>query len=177
MNTGKLIKELRVKKGLTQEQLAAKTELSARTIQRIENGEVDPRSYSLQMIADALEVDFSLFIEDEKEESTEVKNTHQNHWLSLLHLSGLLPLIFPILIIWNKKQDKTNEMAQHFKAALSFQILILGISIGSLWVYYKTGILTPFYGILLAGALMSVMNAFRAMDGKSFVHPFFKKKV
>ncbi|WP_083464754.1 helix-turn-helix transcriptional regulator [Marinifilum fragile] len=43
METGKLIKELRVKKGLTQEDLAERTELSARTIQRIENGEVDPR--------------------------------------------------------------------------------------------------------------------------------------
>ena len=61
MKTGKLIKELRIKKGMTQEELADKTELSARTIQRIENGEVDPRAYTLQMIAQALEVDFSLF--------------------------------------------------------------------------------------------------------------------
>jgi transcriptional regulator with XRE-family HTH domain len=55
METGRLIKELRVKKGMTQEELAAKTEVSARTIQRIENGEVDPRAYTLQMIARALE--------------------------------------------------------------------------------------------------------------------------
>ena len=53
MKTGLVIKELRIKKGLTQEELADKTELSARTIQRIENGEVDPRAYSLQMIAKA----------------------------------------------------------------------------------------------------------------------------
>ncbi len=54
MKTGKIIKELRIKKGMTQEELAEMTELSARTIQRIENGEVDPRSYTLQMIAKAL---------------------------------------------------------------------------------------------------------------------------
>lgn len=47
MDTGKLIKELRLKKGMTQEELAAKTEVSSRTIQRIENGEVDPRAYTL----------------------------------------------------------------------------------------------------------------------------------
>ncbi|MFZ2340634.1 MAG: helix-turn-helix transcriptional regulator [Bacteroidales bacterium] len=59
METGKLIKELRIKKGMTQEELADKTEVSARTIQRIENGEVDPRAYTLQMIAKALEVDYT----------------------------------------------------------------------------------------------------------------------
>ncbi len=56
METGKN-KELRIKKGLTKEELAEMTELTARTIQRIEKGEVDPRSYTLQMIAKALEVD------------------------------------------------------------------------------------------------------------------------
>jgi len=60
METGKLIKELRIKKGMTQEELADKTEVSARTIQRIENGDVDPRAYTLQMIAKALDVDFIL---------------------------------------------------------------------------------------------------------------------
>lgn len=47
MKTGLVIKELRIKKGMTQEELAEKTELSARTIQRIENGEVDPRALYL----------------------------------------------------------------------------------------------------------------------------------
>lgn len=176
MNTGKLIKELRVKKGLTQEQLAAKTELSARTIQRIENGEVDPRSYSLQMIADALEVDFSIFTEDNSKKDSGINSTNNNSWLSLIHLSGILPLIFPILIIWNRKKDKTTEMAQHFKAALSLQLLILGMSIGSFWVIYKTGIYTPLYGSLLVGALISIMNALRAIDGKTFFNPFIAKK-
>jgi transcriptional regulator with XRE-family HTH domain len=73
MKTGLVIKELRIKRGLTQEELANKTELSARTIQRIENGEVDPRAYSLQMIAKALDVDFSLFIEDESAVDKEKK--------------------------------------------------------------------------------------------------------
>lgn len=42
MVTGKLIKELRIKKGMTQGELADKTEVSDRTIQRIENGVVIP---------------------------------------------------------------------------------------------------------------------------------------
>ena len=42
---GLKVAELRQQKGLTQEQLAELCEVSARTIQRIESGEVDPRAY------------------------------------------------------------------------------------------------------------------------------------
>eukprot|EP01029_Cantina_marsupialis_P005144 TRINITY_DN155054_c0_g1_i1.p2 TRINITY_DN155054_c0_g1~~TRINITY_DN155054_c0_g1_i1.p2 ORF type:complete len:100 (+),score=10.13 TRINITY_DN155054_c0_g1_i1:477-776(+) len=99
METGKQIKELRIKKGMTQEELADKTEVSSRTIQRIENGEVDPRAYTLQMIAKALDVDFSLFIENESAESIEIQKSKNNNWFGLLHLSGLLPLFFPSLLV------------------------------------------------------------------------------
>ena len=45
---------------MTQVKLADKTELSTSTIQRIENGKVDPRACTFQMIAKALEVDLKL---------------------------------------------------------------------------------------------------------------------
>jgi transcriptional regulator with XRE-family HTH domain len=41
---GKRIAELRKAKGLTQEELVQKCHLSVRTLQRIESGEVTPRS-------------------------------------------------------------------------------------------------------------------------------------
>ena len=106
METGKLIKELRIKKGLTQEDLADKTEISARTIQRIENGEIGTRAYTLQMIAKALDVDFSMFVANESDESQENKKINDNYWFGLLHLSGILPLIFPTILIWNLKKIK-----------------------------------------------------------------------
>jgi len=62
MKTGERIKALRIGQGITQEALAEKTEVSARTMQRIENGEVAPRAYTLQMIARALEVDTAPFL-------------------------------------------------------------------------------------------------------------------
>ena len=55
MKIGQEIKKLRLDKGMTQEELAERTNLSTRTIQRIENGEVDPRAYTLQTLASALE--------------------------------------------------------------------------------------------------------------------------
>jgi len=52
---GKKIAELRKIKGLTQEDLVEKCNLSVRTLQRIESGEVEPRSYTLKLIFSALD--------------------------------------------------------------------------------------------------------------------------
>lgn len=173
MDTGKLIKELRIKKGLTQEELAVRTEVSARTIQRIENGEVDPRAYTLQMIAKALEVDYSLFVDDTNDDE-EINEVNSSTWCALLHLSGLLPLFFPTLILWNQKKNKTKDMIPHFRAALSMQLSILGISLGGLWIYWKVNQLIPLVGALLAGGLVSIFNTVNVMNGKSFLNPFIK---
>jgi transcriptional regulator with XRE-family HTH domain len=170
MEIGKLIKELRIKKGLTQEELADMTEVSARTIQRIENGEVDPRAYTLQMIAKALEVDFSLFVND----NNVIQDVNNKNWLGLLHLSGFLPLFFPTLILWKQRKSKTKDMTNHFRAAISMQLCILGISLGSLWIYWKVNQLSPFIIGLLVGGLVSIFNAISVIYEKPFINPFIK---
>lgn len=52
---GKKIVELRKSKGLTQEELVVKCNLNVRTLQRIESGEVTPRSYTIKTIFTALD--------------------------------------------------------------------------------------------------------------------------
>ncbi len=52
---GKKIAELRKSKGFTQEELVEKCNLSVRTLQRIESGEVAPRSYTIKLIFTALD--------------------------------------------------------------------------------------------------------------------------
>ena len=54
---GKKIVELRMAKGLTQEELVELCNISIRTIQRIENGEVTPRSFTVKTILAALGYD------------------------------------------------------------------------------------------------------------------------
>jgi transcriptional regulator with XRE-family HTH domain len=56
---GKKISELRKDKGLTQEELVDKCNISVRTLQRIESGEVTPRSYTVRTILAALEYDLN----------------------------------------------------------------------------------------------------------------------
>ena len=170
METGKLIKELRIKKGMTQEELADKTEVSARTIQRIENGEVDPRAYTLQMIAKALDVDFSMFLENDSDEDNEIQKVNDNNWLGLLHLSGLFPLIFPTVIIWNQKKDKIKGITDHYRAAISFQLTVWVIILGGLWIYWKANQPTPLIaGVFLSG-FISILNTIKVMNGKPYKH-------
>ena len=52
---GKKIAELRKAKGFTQEELVEQCNLNVRTLQRIESGEVMPRSYTLKVIFEALD--------------------------------------------------------------------------------------------------------------------------
>jgi len=54
---GRKIADLRKSKGLTQEELVEKCKLNVRTLQRIEAGEVSPRSYTQRLIFKALEYD------------------------------------------------------------------------------------------------------------------------
>ena len=54
MRLGTKIKELRKRKGLTQIELSEKTGLTERTIQRIENHEVEPSKHSLKKMGEVL---------------------------------------------------------------------------------------------------------------------------
>tara|TARA_B100001146_G_scaffold19676_1_gene15143 strand:+ start:1513 stop:2352 length:840 start_codon:yes stop_codon:yes gene_type:complete len=51
---GKTIIELRKQKGLTQEELVEKCNITVRTIQRIEAGETTPRSYTIKTLLNAM---------------------------------------------------------------------------------------------------------------------------
>jgi transcriptional regulator with XRE-family HTH domain len=54
---GRKIADLRKAKGFTQEELVEKCNLNVRTLQRIESGDVSPRSYTQRLIFKALEYD------------------------------------------------------------------------------------------------------------------------
>lgn len=162
MKTGELIKQLRLKKGITQEELAARTELSVRTIQRIESGEVDPRAFTLQAIASVLDVDFETFTETEEYSDTGSK------WLPLLHLSGLLLMIVPPIIVWILKRDKVKEMKPHAYDVINYQL--------SMSLYLLPFVFMTSYPILLIIGVYSqviiVMNTMKVAAGNSYRYPF-----
>ncbi len=83
---GKRISELRKEKGLTQEELVEQCNINVRTIQRIEAGEVNPRSYTVKIILSVLGVDY--FESDNAEES--VFNTSEKRTLNLAWIFGVV---------------------------------------------------------------------------------------
>ena len=66
---GKKIAELRKAKGLTQEELVSKCNVTVRTLQRIESGLVTPRSYTIKLLFAALDYDINNFSESDPEKS------------------------------------------------------------------------------------------------------------
>src|SRR3990170_4310928 len=75
---GKKLADIRKQKGITQEELVARCNVTVRTIQRIESGEVSPRLSTLKLIVEALEYDWDSF-------SPSVESPMSNHsrnWLA-----------------------------------------------------------------------------------------------
>jgi transcriptional regulator with XRE-family HTH domain len=177
MKTGIRIKELRLKKGMTQEELAFKTEVSARTIQRIENGEVDPRAYTLQMIAKALEVDFSMFNDKETEENDRGIKADNLYWLALIHLSSLFLLIVPTFLIWNRKKAEISLPENHFSDVVNFQLSmwILFILPG-IFVLLVTRMPYILFLSLTASAIFTVLNTIRVLNNKPYRYLNILKK-
>lgn len=79
---GQKILELRQQKGFTQEELVEQCNISVRTIQRIEAGEVTPRSYTVKAILNVLDYDL------EQLQFSESKATQEFKKLFLLEVDG-----------------------------------------------------------------------------------------
>ena len=111
---GLKITELRQQKGFTQEKLAEYCEVSARTIQRIESGEVEPRAFTRNSLSNILEFDFG-------KENT----NNQSFWLALLHMSSVVCIVFIPLLLWSWKKDQSYKIDQQGREVLNFQITIM----------------------------------------------------
>jgi len=160
---------------MTQEKLAEKTNLSTRTIQRIENGEADPRAYSLRVIASALDVDFQMFMEKDSTEENNEKIARMNNWLVLIHLSGLFHLVLPTIILWHHKRDAIDGITKHFRDVIFFQLSCwLGLILPGLLIYWKLD-KSEFLiiGLIMSG-IMSIHNAVNVFNNKPYQYGFRK---
>lgn len=114
------IKELRSRKGFSQDELATAAQLNLRTIQRIESGETEPRGDTLKRLATALQLSHDELIEWAEEEDTTM--------LMLLNISALSFIAFPLLgiitpfFLWVSKRNKIKKLKDTGKQLLNFQI-------------------------------------------------------
>lgn len=110
---GLKVAELRQSRGITQEQLAEYCDVSTRTIQRIESGEVEPRAFTRNNLSNVLEFDFG-------EDNTQ----NEIFWLAMLHLSCVLRNVIIPLVIWSWKKKSSYKIDKHGRDVLNFQITV-----------------------------------------------------
>jgi uncharacterized Tic20 family protein len=182
LNLSQRVKELRNRKGISQENLAEESGLSLRTIQRIENNETVPRGDTLKKLAIALDTS--------PDEIVDWKIQEDQNYLTLMSLSALGFLFFPLLGIiipltmWIFKKDKLKNVNELGKSMLNFQIswtlllflyyifIITGMFGGGLrGILPNFGMLTMFIPLIILYAyniITTVYNTIRIYNRKSF---------
>ncbi|SDQ76003.1 serine hydrolase [Flagellimonas zhangzhouensis] len=128
---GERLKYQRKIKGYSQEELAHRTNVTVRTIQRIEKEEVSPHLNTIKLLAVALEieVDDLVVLTNPKDETLKKK------WLLLMHATPLVGLFLPLLnvliplFLWIHKREDNPIYNEHGIKVINFQITALILAV------------------------------------------------
>lgn len=160
----------RRKKGLSQEQLAALSGVSARTIQRIEKGTVEAHLATLKILANCLEIDTELLLQAE---TSSVETTIiPAKLLPVFHALALVGLFCPILnivlpgFLWLFKRDELPAYDREGKQVINFQLTMSLAFVPAVFLlvfYFPVGfplvLLIYFYTMV-----MCIVNLFKAIN-------------
>jgi transcriptional regulator with XRE-family HTH domain len=157
-NIGTKIKEIRKRKGLSQEELAEAAKVNLRTIQRIENNESEPRGGTLNLICSALDITTETIFDYGKVED--------KSYLVLFHLSALASFLLPLgniimpLIMWFNKKDKISGLKSLGANVLNFQILSTILTYISLlgYVYIKINHIAGYTWLIILFVIIYLLN-------------------
>lgn len=172
-----IVQQLREEQNLTQTELAEKSGLSLRTIQRIEAGNI-PRGFTLKTLAKTLEI--------APEKLTAAKEPSKTDRAKLINLSALMGLVFPFggvifpLILTYKTKDKKNKALG--KSIVSVQIaltVLLSVSLilcpfvqKSFALRYPL-FLVPLLGFILAKLWVVILNGI-SLNQRGDLHKYFR---
>ncbi|WP_353120507.1 helix-turn-helix domain-containing protein [Myroides odoratus] len=134
-NTGEKIKELRIARGYSQEELAMQSGLSIRTIQRIEKGETIPRGNSLQLLCEVfgLKVEELFQSSERKAEDSTIASVRIIYFLVLTGI--VIPLgniIWPLIgwSMYKKNDDVINTIGKNvILSQIAYTVLAGGLSL------------------------------------------------
>ncbi|WP_191322050.1 helix-turn-helix domain-containing protein [Algoriphagus aquimarinus] len=155
---GKKISEMRKAKGLTQEELVELCNLNVRTIQRIEAGEVTPRSYTIKALFEALGIQL-----DEKiNVPSENVSTLPESFKKLLYLCFGAGLLYMISSIVEFPMDysifegnKDIDLNLYFGLKLASLIFFSGFMLA----FYKIADFFNNFMLKIAAWIMILVNA------------------
>ena len=120
MSLSSRVSKERIRKGITQEELASLANVTVRTIQRIESGESIPRMFTVKAIATALEIPYESLAHDlssvhesrvKPNETTAIDREADQHFLQVFCLSCFSFLVIPyihfLIPSWYLKKNAT----------------------------------------------------------------------
>lgn len=177
-------------KGFTQDQLADLSNVTVRTIQRIESGESTPRAYTLKAIATALDINFEELVANEKSnnslsnspKTSTIPNYEDSiHFLKVFCLSCFSYLIIPFIHFLVpthllKKSNEQNPIVIAFaKKMIRIQLywnIILWLLLFGTLAYnltmaayfqksYLLNYLVPFFVMYFINAIIITLNLVR----------------
>lgn len=174
---GRKILALRKSKGLTQENLVDLCSINVRTIQRIEAGEVTPRTYTIKAILDALDIDSTSFLNETEgnlhpsmNEKSKVSRFLKNAlFIGIVYfLLAFAELAFDFMLLESGKLSVPNYWYLIVKSAvmLTFSCFVLG--------FYKLAGILPNALVKVASILLIFgMLAFNSVEMYALFNPMF----
>lgn len=164
----------RRKKGMTQENLAELSGVTTRTIQRIEKGSVVPHIQTLKILADCLEIDPELLMDEPEGTANTASITPLFHLLALIGLClPVLNILLPFLL-WLLKREENQEYNQQGKQVLNFQLsmsMLLFPAIALMVFYFPLGFpLTVLIYVFMV--IMTLLNLYRSIKLQPVKYPF-----
>lgn len=190
MLLGEKLSRLRKSKGISQESLAENSNISLRTIQRIETGTTTPRPYTIKTLAETLGVPV------EQLSTSQENPTEQGQIaivkLKLINFSSLAGLVIPFsnlyftVLFWRKNREiaSVNEAG---KKIISFQLLwtlgtLLIVFLAPYIQYsiiqsYVIGHLPPtvflvYISLLMLNLVFTIRTAMQLQKGKFDIYSF-----
>jgi len=161
-------------KGLTQEELANLCKVNLRTIQRIENGESNPRPFTLKALETALDFRATVQTADDKDDTA--------HFLSLFCISCFSYLVIPYVhflvpnYLLNRRKEQNPEIRSFAKKVIRTQmywvvatmlvfLVVLFVNFATRY-YLNTGhyisYLVPFFGMYTLNGFLIGNNILKA---------------
>lgn len=161
---GQKILELRKAKGLTQEELVELCNINVRTIQRIEAGEVTPRSYTIKSILEVLGYDFKEIQHSTGE--SEVISPDLIAKATFLRTAFFVGIVYFLLAfvegvfdygLWEAGEEISPEAAPWYIAVKTGIMLTFGVFT---FGYYRLSLIKPNVIVKAASILLIVANCF-----------------
>ncbi len=172
-----IVQHLREGKNLTQTQLAEKSGLSLRTIQRIEAGNI-PKGYTLKALASTFETEPEMLLP-----SNEIDKIDSVKLINFSSLVGLiLPfggVVFPLILTYKAKDPKIKELGKSIVSVQVILAVVLAVSqIASPFIQKGLSLqfplfLLPLLLILCAKLLVVILNGI-SLNNKNDLHKNLK---